>query len=62
MEVKNGLASFLYSGEINSLLKTLTEKKILQLTIEEPSLEEVFMHYYEEDAAEVSQTGGLRTP
>lgn len=38
--------SFLYSGGINELVAMLAERKILNLTIEEPSLEEIFMHYY----------------
>jgi ABC-2 type transport system ATP-binding protein len=38
--------SFLYSGEINGLTAMLAEKNIVNLTIEEPSLEEIFMHYY----------------
>lgn len=38
--------SFMYSGEINKLLACLTGLKIINLMIEEPSLEEIFMHYY----------------
>jgi ABC-2 type transport system ATP-binding protein len=38
--------SFLYSGDINELMSVLAGKKIINLTIEEPSLEEIFMHYY----------------
>jgi len=38
--------SFMYSGEIHELITFLAEKKISDLTIEEPSLEEIFMHYY----------------
>lgn len=39
--------NFLYSGEISSLLKVLSESQIQDLTIAEPDLEEIFMHYYE---------------
>ena len=39
-------AFFMYSGDINDLVKTLTGMKMLNLTIEEPPLEEIFMHYY----------------
>ncbi len=37
---------FMYSGDINGLVLKLTGKRITDLTIEEPSLEEIFMHYY----------------
>ena len=39
--------TFLYSGEISILLKALGNGKIEDLTIAEPDLEEIFMHYYE---------------
>jgi ABC-2 type transport system ATP-binding protein len=38
--------TLLYSGEINALVGLLAQSKIDNLTIEEPSLEEIFMHYY----------------
>ena len=38
--------NFLYSGDINMLLATLSRRNIIDMTIEEPSLEEIFMHYY----------------
>jgi ABC-2 type transport system ATP-binding protein len=38
--------SFMYSGEICELVTFLSGKSITDLTIEEPSLEEIFMHYY----------------
>jgi ABC-2 type transport system ATP-binding protein len=40
------LLSFMHSGNINELVGMLTGRKIVNLTIEEPSLEEIFMHYY----------------
>ena len=46
---KNG-ASFLYQGEIPILLKELSELPVEKITITEPDLEEVFMHYYEGDS------------
>jgi ABC-2 type transport system ATP-binding protein len=36
----------LYSGSIEDLISALRGKKITDMTIEEPSLEEIFMHYY----------------
>ena len=43
----NGMCSFLYSGEIKNLLQRLTEGTISDLSVAEPNLEEIFMHYYE---------------
>jgi ABC-2 type transport system ATP-binding protein len=40
------IISFVYSGDINELVSLLAGSKIVNLTIEEPSLEEIFMHYY----------------
>jgi ABC-2 type transport system ATP-binding protein len=38
--------SFMYSGSINELVGFLTGKEINNLMIEEPSLDEIFLHYY----------------
>lgn len=45
----NGTTSFLYSGAVEPLLKALAAGEIDELTISEPDLEEVFLHYYEKD-------------
>ncbi len=39
--------SFMYKGDINLILKELSKIKVDDITINEPSLEEIFMHYYE---------------
>ncbi|MDY4897543.1 MAG: ABC transporter ATP-binding protein [Eubacteriales bacterium] len=39
--------SFLYSGDMNNLLRTLASGQVSDLTVTEPDLEEVFLHYYE---------------
>lgn len=41
-----GSISFLYGGDINILLQELSKHRILDLSISEPDLEEIFMHYY----------------
>ena len=41
--------SFLYSGDMNNLLCVLSCGQINDLTVAEPDLEEVFLHYYEKD-------------
>ena len=38
---------YMYNGDINELVKKLSEKKLQNLYIEEPSLEDMFMHFYE---------------
>lgn len=40
--------SFLYSGSMNPLLSRLAAGNVMDLTISEPDLEEVFLHYYSE--------------
>lgn len=46
MEKHGNQLSFLYKGDINLILHRLSEVKISSLLVEEPSLEEIFMHYY----------------
>ncbi len=41
--------SFLYSGDVRSLLRRLSEAEITDLGISDPDLEEIFMHYYEKE-------------
>jgi ABC-2 type transport system ATP-binding protein len=43
----DGTVSFFYKGDINSVLKLVSGGIITDLTIEDPTLEEIFMHYYE---------------
>ena len=39
--------SFLYMGDINLALAKLSGQRLANLSIEEPDLEEIFMHYYD---------------
>ena len=39
--------SFLYSGDINTLIRTLSAADIQDMTIAEPDLEEIVLHFYE---------------
>lgn len=45
--------SFLYSGDMGSLLRTLSSGQVDDLTVTEPDLEEVFLHFYEKDGETV---------
>lgn len=42
--------SFLYGGDLNTLLHTLAELPLTDILITEPDLEEIFMHYYTDTA------------
>ena len=60
----DGAASFLYDGELNRLLSVLAAGDIRDLSITEPDLEEVFLHYYTdggEDPAESGKDAPLQT-
>jgi ABC-2 type transport system ATP-binding protein len=37
----------LYNGDVNVLVQALGERKLQSLALEEPTLEEIFLHYYE---------------
>ena len=42
-------ASFLYNGDLQALLTRLAQGRVRDLTISEPDLEEIFLHYYEKE-------------
>ena len=44
-QTENGF-TFLYGGEIKQLLEVLSRQPIQDLSISEPDLEEIFIHYY----------------
>ena len=46
LEIKDNAISFLYRGNINVIMKKISEIDLTNLWIEEPDLEEIFMHYY----------------
>jgi ABC-2 type transport system ATP-binding protein len=47
LEFQNGAVRFFYKGDINQVLAKIGESAVSDVTIEEPTLEEIFMHYYE---------------
>lgn len=49
LQESEGAVSFLYNGDVNALLKRLSTEKLEDLSIGEPDLEEVFLHYYERE-------------
>jgi len=50
LEIKGNKVSFLFKGNINLMIKKLSDVEITNILIEEPSLEEIFIHYYEKEA------------
>jgi ABC-2 type transport system ATP-binding protein len=47
MVKEDGGVSFFFKGDINAIMRLISEKEINDVTIEEPTLEEIFIHYYE---------------
>lgn len=46
LEVKHNTVNFMFKGNLNTVMKKLSSIEISNIWIEEPSLEEIFMHYY----------------
>ncbi len=47
LQQENGVLSFFFKGDINQITKTISGIKLSDVSIEEPTLEEIFLHYYE---------------
>lgn len=47
LQTENGMTSFFFKGDINAVLQKISGIQVSDVTIEEPTLEEIFMHYYE---------------
>jgi ABC-2 type transport system ATP-binding protein len=43
----NGAVRFFFKGDVNTVTRKISEVQVADVTIEEPTLEEIFMHYYE---------------
>lgn len=46
LKINDNAVEFMYAGEMRALIQHLGTLNITNLSIEEPSLEEIFMHYY----------------
>lgn len=46
-QTENGSINFFFKGDINTILQKIGSLQVNDLSIEEPTLEEIFMHYYE---------------
>ena len=49
LQTADDAVSFLYSGAADHLLAVLAAGKVTDLTVAEPDLEEIFLHYYGKD-------------
>ena len=47
VQADNGTVHFFFKGDINTVLRRISALQVTDVTIEEPTLEEIFMHYYE---------------
>lgn len=52
LETGNGTASFLYRGDVTVLMKRLATLHLKNCWLEEPELEEIFLHYYQTDTTD----------
>lgn len=46
LKIKDNTASFIFRGNINSIIKSISQIELSNISIDEPDLEEIFMHYY----------------
>lgn len=46
LEIKNNTANFIFRGNLNQIMKKISEIDLKNISIDEPDLEEIFMHYY----------------
>ncbi len=46
LEIKNDTANFIFKGNLKPMMKKISEIELRNISIVEPDLEEIFMHYY----------------
>lgn len=51
LKTENGNASFLYCGRSEELIRFLSSLSFEDVTLTDPELDEIFMHYYEKEEA-----------
>ena len=52
LSISNHTVSFLYRGHVNELTALLAKLDLVDLQVEEPDLEEIFLHYYQKEGAQ----------
>lgn len=48
--VQGNEANFLYKGDLNPIMQKISGLSVANLSVVEPDLEEIFLHYYEKEA------------
>ncbi|MDP4180420.1 MAG: ABC transporter ATP-binding protein [Bacillota bacterium] len=46
LEVNGNIANFIFNGNINSVMKKITDLELYNVWVDDPDLEEIFLHYY----------------
>ena len=49
LDVKGTTTSFIFRGDINTIMQKISTVQITNLWVEEPDLEEIFMHFYQRE-------------
>lgn len=49
LKIESNTIHFLFKGDINKVIEVIAKYKLANLLVEEPDLEEIFMHYYQTD-------------
>jgi len=47
LKLENNSVNFMFKGNINSIIRKLASVDVVSLWIEEPDLEDIFLHYYQ---------------
>lgn len=50
LEIEDKTVSFLFKGDLNQVIEKVSSIEIANLWVDEPDLEEIFIHYYEKEA------------
>lgn len=49
LNIDNNIVHFLFKGDINNIVELIAKYRLANLLVEEPDLEDIFMHYYQTD-------------
>ena len=47
LKERDNKVSFFFKGNVNEIVKIISSLDLSDILVEEPTLEEIFMHYYE---------------
>lgn len=50
LQITESGVSFLFKGDVNAVVRRIAETDIRNIWVEDPDLEEIFIHYYESEA------------